>query len=78
MCASLVPDNDSFPGKLVLNCTITLRDTWAKEAQKALVSWMLIAAAKVLHGVLRVSLLNRRVGDHRAVRLESSPAPRSS
>ena len=27
---------------------------------------MLIAAAEVLHGVLRVSLLNRRVGDHRA------------
>lgn len=33
---------------------------------KALVIWMLIAAAEVLHGVLRVSLLNRRVGDHRA------------
>ena len=34
MCASFVPDNDSAPGKLVLNRTITLRDTWAKEAQK--------------------------------------------
>ena len=33
---------------------------------KALVIWMLIAVAEVLHGVLRVSLLNRRVGDHRA------------
>ena len=33
---------------------------------KVLVIWMLIAAAEVLHGVLRVSLLNRRVGDHRA------------
>ena len=33
---------------------------------KALVIWLLIAVADVLHGVLRVSLLNRRVGDHRA------------
>ena len=33
---------------------------------KALVLWMFIAMAEVLHGVLRVSLLNRRVGDHRA------------
>ena len=33
---------------------------------KALLIWMLIAVAGVLHGVLRVSLLNRRVGDHRA------------
>ena len=31
---------------------------------KALVIWMLIAAAEVLHGVLRVSLLNRRLGAH--------------
>ena len=27
-------DKDSQPGKLVLNRTITLKDTWAKEAQK--------------------------------------------
>jgi glutaminyl-tRNA synthetase len=27
-------DEDSAPGKLVLNRTITLKDTWAKEAQK--------------------------------------------
>jgi len=28
-------DKDSAPGKLVFNRTITLRDTWAKESQKA-------------------------------------------
>ncbi len=33
---------------------------------KALVIWMLIAVAEVLHGVLLVSLMNRRVGDHSA------------
>jgi glutaminyl-tRNA synthetase len=27
-------DKDSTPGKLVLNRTITLKDTWAKKAQK--------------------------------------------
>jgi glutaminyl-tRNA synthetase len=27
-------DKDSVPGKLVLNRTITLKDAWAKEAQK--------------------------------------------
>jgi glutaminyl-tRNA synthetase len=27
-------DKDSEPGKLVFNRTITLKDTWAKEAQK--------------------------------------------
>lgn len=27
-------DKDSVPGKLILNRTITLKDTWAKEAQK--------------------------------------------
>ena len=27
-------DQDSAPGKLVFNRTITLKDTWAKEAQK--------------------------------------------
>ena len=27
-------DKDSAPGKLVFNRTITLKDTWAKEAQK--------------------------------------------
>jgi len=33
---------------------------------RALVIWLLIAAAEVLQGVLRVRLLNPRVGDHRA------------
>src|SRR5690348_15778146 len=33
---------------------------------KALVIWILIAVAEVVHGSLRVSLLNRHVGDHRA------------
>jgi hypothetical protein len=33
---------------------------------KALIIWVLIAVAEVGHGVLRVSLLNRRVGDRRA------------
>jgi glutaminyl-tRNA synthetase len=28
-------DKDGAPGKLVLNRTITLKDTWAKEAQKS-------------------------------------------
>ena len=28
------PDYDSAPGKLILNRTITLKDTWAKEAKK--------------------------------------------
>ena len=28
-------DKDSAPGRLVFNRTITLRDTWAKEAQKS-------------------------------------------
>jgi|GEM_PF-4187492 len=34
MCASFAPDKDSLPGKLALNHTITLKDTWAKETQK--------------------------------------------
>ena len=33
---------------------------------KAFLVWLLIGAAEVLHGILRVRLLNRRVGDHRA------------
>lgn len=33
---------------------------------KAFVVWLLIAVAEVLHGIVRVRLLNRRVGDHRA------------
>jgi hypothetical protein len=33
---------------------------------KALMVWLLIAVAEVLHGIVRVRLLNRRVGDHRA------------
>ena len=33
---------------------------------KAFSIWLLIAVAEVLHGILRVRLLNRRVGDHRA------------
>jgi glutaminyl-tRNA synthetase len=28
-------DKDIAPGKLVLNRTITLKDTWAKEVQKS-------------------------------------------
>jgi hypothetical protein len=35
-------------------------------ALRAFLIWLLIAVAEVLHGVLRVCLLNRRVGDHRA------------
>jgi hypothetical protein len=35
-------------------------------AVKALLIWMFIAAAEVMHGILRVRLLNRRMGDHRA------------
>lgn len=33
---------------------------------RALVLWLIIALAETLHGILRVKLLNRRVGDHRA------------
>ncbi len=33
---------------------------------KAGLVWLLIAVAEVMHGILRVRLLNRRVGDHRA------------
>ena len=33
---------------------------------RAFVVWMLLALAEVIHGILRVRLLNRRVGDHRA------------
>ena len=33
---------------------------------RAFLIWLLIAAAELLHGILRVRLLNRRVGDHRA------------
>jgi hypothetical protein len=33
---------------------------------KAALIWVVIAGAEVLHGILRVRLLNRRVGDHRA------------
>jgi glutaminyl-tRNA synthetase len=29
-----VLDRDSEPGKLVFNQTVTLKDTWAKEAKK--------------------------------------------
>lgn len=34
--------------------------------QRALLVWMVIALAEVLHGILRIRVLNRRVGDHRA------------
>lgn len=34
--------------------------------QRALLVWMVIAMAEVIHGILRMRLLNRRVGDHRA------------
>jgi len=33
---------------------------------RALAVWLVIAVAEVLHGILRVALLNRRVGDRRA------------
>lgn len=33
---------------------------------RAFVVWLLLAAAEVLQGIVRVRLLNRRVGDHRA------------
>ncbi len=33
---------------------------------RAFAIWLFIAAAEVLHGILRVRFLNRRVGDHRA------------
>lgn len=33
---------------------------------RAFLVWLVIAAAEVLQGILRVRLLNRRVGDHRA------------
>ena len=33
---------------------------------KALLAWLLITVAEVLHGILRVRFLNRKVGDHRA------------
>jgi len=33
---------------------------------RAVIVWMAIALAETVHGILRVRLLNRRVGDHRA------------
>ncbi len=33
---------------------------------RAFIVWLLIAVAEMLHGILRVRFLNRRVGDHRA------------
>lgn len=33
---------------------------------RALLVWMVMAAAEVIHGILRIRLLNRRVGDRRA------------
>lgn len=33
---------------------------------RAFLVWLLIAAAEVVQGILRVRFLNRRVGDHRA------------
>ncbi|MCW5548575.1 MAG: hypothetical protein KIT44_06385 [Opitutaceae bacterium] len=33
---------------------------------RALLVWVLLALAEILQGILRVRLLNRRVGDHRA------------
>ncbi len=33
---------------------------------KAALGWLLIAGAETLHGILRVRLLNRRIGDRRA------------
>ncbi len=34
--------------------------------RRAFLVWLLIAAAEVIQGILRVRFLNRRVGDHRA------------
>jgi hypothetical protein len=34
MCASFALDKDNAPGKVAVNRTITLRNTWTKEAQK--------------------------------------------
>ena len=45
---------------------------WTTEANmtivlfRACLIWLIIATAEVLHGIIRVRLLNRRVGDHRA------------
>ncbi len=33
---------------------------------KAVIVWVAIAFAEMVQGILRVRLLNRRVGDHRA------------
>jgi len=33
---------------------------------RAVLVWMVIAMAETIHGILRIHLLNRRVGDHRA------------
>jgi hypothetical protein len=33
---------------------------------RAFMIWLLIAVAEVIHGILRVRFLNRRVGDQRA------------
>jgi len=33
---------------------------------RAIMVWLVIAAAEIIHGILRVRLLNRRVGDRRA------------
>jgi len=33
---------------------------------RAFIVWLLIAVAEILHGILRVRFLNRRVGDRRA------------
>ena len=33
---------------------------------RAILIWLIIAAAEVIHGLLRIKFLNRRVGDHRA------------
>jgi hypothetical protein len=36
---------------------------------KALLAWLAIALAETLHGIVRVKLLNRRLGDRRARRV---------
>lgn len=36
---------------------------------RALSVWLIVAAAETVHGILRVRLLNRRFGDHRARQL---------
>lgn len=55
-------DRSEFPRNLSSYC----RRRIVAVVLKALLIWMLIAVAEVLHGILWVRLLNRRVGDNHA------------